>query len=77
MGSFQAFARDTLGVLDTKGAEPKRVSLAIRAVGKMAAPIVKFSGKGSLKEAFHRLEPFGVSSRCFTFLSFYVSPIDQ
>ena len=52
-----------MDVLDTQDAEPKRVSLAIRAVGKLAAAIVKFSGKESLKEAFHRLEPFGTSTR--------------
>jgi hypothetical protein len=60
---LQAFVKDALDVLDTQDSEPKWVSLAIRAVGKLAAAIVKFSGKESLTEAFHRLEPFGTSTR--------------
>ncbi|KAG0609962.1 hypothetical protein M758_7G027900 [Ceratodon purpureus] len=60
---YKVFIKDALDVLDTQNADPKKVSLAIRAVGKFAAAIVKFSGKESLKEAFHRLEPFGASIR--------------
>lgn len=58
---------DALGILDAEGVDQKRVSLAIRAIGKLAAPIIKFSGKESLREAFHRLQPFGASSRFFSF----------
>lgn len=58
--------KDALDVLDSQDSDPKRISLAIRAVGKLAAAIVKFSGKESLMEAFHRLEPFGTSTRCIS-----------
>jgi hypothetical protein len=60
---YTCFIRDALEVLNSQGADPMRVSLAIRTIGKLAAPIAKFSGKGSLKEAFHRLQPFGGSLR--------------
>jgi hypothetical protein len=60
---IQCFIRDALEVLNSQGVDPMRVSLAIRTIGKLAAPIAKFSGKGSLKEAFHRLQPFGASLR--------------
>jgi len=55
--------KEALDVLDFQDSEHKQVSLAIRAVGKLATAIVKFSGKASLTEAFHRLEPFGTSTR--------------
>ncbi|XP_024384636.1 uncharacterized protein [Physcomitrium patens] len=60
---YTAFVKDALDVLNAQDADPKRISLAIRALGKLAACIVKFSGKESLKDAFHRLEPFGSLSR--------------
>jgi hypothetical protein len=60
---YTCFIRDALEVLNSQGVDPMRVSLAICTIGKLAAPIAKFSGKGSLKEAFHRLQPFGASLR--------------
>lgn len=75
---FQAFVKNALDVLNAQDADPKRISLAIRALGKLAACIVKFSGKESLKDAFHRLEPFGSLSRFILFsVSHYVFPFRQ
>ncbi|GBG68754.1 hypothetical protein CBR_g3294 [Chara braunii] len=55
MGTF-------LNILDSVDSPKSEVAIAIRALGRLAAPIVRFSGKDELKRAIGRLVPFGNSA---------------
>ncbi|XP_002965996.2 DNA-dependent protein kinase catalytic subunit [Selaginella moellendorffii] len=56
--TYKALMKHMLDTLEFRQDNPKLVALAIRGIGKLAGPIVKYSGKSDLEKAFQRLVPF-------------------
>ena len=58
----QELMKTVFGILNDQSSSPRDVSLAIRAQGKLAGAILKFSGEEELRKALNRLLPFGAQT---------------
>jgi hypothetical protein len=63
ISSSQHFMANFLEILDAQYMESNLLlALAVRGVGRLSPAIVKFSGKETLQQVFHRLKAFGGST---------------